>query len=153
MTTQRPAPEPGRGHRQGPSPAVGLPLGRRAVVVGACALGAGVAVAGCAGGTPASPAAPPTGPLAPTTAVPVGSAAIFPEQAVVVTQPTEGSFAAFSSVCPHQGCNVSSVEGAEIICPCHGSRFDLSGGVLEGPAKSGLAPRPVSAEGGSLTLG
>ncbi|MDN5749068.1 MAG: Rieske (2Fe-2S) protein, partial [Pseudonocardia sp.] len=70
-----------------------------------------------------------------------------------VTQATEGSFAAFSSVCPHQGCNVGSVEGAEIVCPCHGSRFDLAGNVLNGPAESGLTPRPVTVEGGQLILG
>lgn len=139
MTTQRPASEP--------------VLGRRAVVVGACALGGGVALTGCSAGAPATSAAPATGPLAPATAVPVGGAAIFGEQAVVVTQATEGSFAAFSSVCPHQGCNVGSVEGAEIVCPCHGSRFDLAGNVLNGPAESGLTPRPVTVEGGQLILG
>lgn len=127
-------------------------IGRRDVVVGACVLGAGVAVAGCAGTTPAAPAAPATGPLAPTADVPVGGAVIFAAQSVVVTQATEGAFAAFSAVCPHQNCNVGSVEGAEIVCPCHGSRFDLGGAVLTGPAQSGLEPRTVTVEGDQLIL-
>jgi nitrite reductase/ring-hydroxylating ferredoxin subunit len=126
-------------------------LGRRAVVVGAAALGSGLAVAGCAGAT--APPAPVTGPLAPTSDVPVGSATIFADQGVVVTQAVAGEFAAFSAVCPHQSCNVASVEGAEIICPCHGSRFGLDGAVLTGPAEQGLASMPVAVEGDQLTLG
>lgn len=45
--------------------------------------------------------------------------------------------------CSHRGCSLASgeVEGAVLICPCHGSRFDLrSGEVLRGPA---TAPQPV----------
>ncbi len=127
-------------------------VGRRAVVLGAAALGGGLAVTGCSV-APAAPPVPTTGPLGATADVPVGGATIFAEQAVVVTQATEGEFAAFSSVCPHQNCNVGSVEGAEIICPCHGSRFDLTGAVLTGPAESGLAPRTVTVDGDQLTLG
>lgn len=126
---------------------------RRTVVVGAAALSAGLAVAGCsAASTPSAPAAA-DGPLAPTTDVPVGGATIFADQGVVVTQATAGAFAAFSTVCPHQGCNVNAVEGAEIICPCHDSRFDLTGAVLTGPAESGLASVPVTVSGTELTLG
>lgn len=134
---------------QGPAPE----LGRRSVVVGAAALGAGLAVTGCSVAAPAAPAAPASGPLAPTTEVPVGSATIFPDQGVVVTQAEAGAFSAFSLACPHQGCNVGSVEGAEIVCPCHGSRFGLDGGVLTGPATTGLTAVPVTVDGSELTLG
>lgn len=129
-------------------------LGRRSVLIGTAALGTGLAVAGCASAAPVAPvAAPVTGPLAPITDVPVGSAAIFADQGVVVTQASAGSFAAFSVLCPHQGCNVGSVEGAEIVCPCHNSRFGLDGAVLTGPAQSGLEARAVTVEGDQLTLG
>lgn len=128
--------------------------GRRAVVLGAPALGvAALTVGGCSvTDDPAAPAAPAGGALGAAADVPVGGATIFADQSVVVTQATEGEFAAFSSICPHQNCNVGSVEGAEIICPCHGSRFDLTGAVLTGPATSGLAPRTVTVDGGQLTL-
>ncbi|MBW0088165.1 Rieske (2Fe-2S) protein [Pseudonocardia sp. KRD-184] len=126
-------------------------IDRRTVVIGAAALTAGLTVAGCASGAGSAPAA--TGPLATTTDVPVGGATIFADRAVVVTQATAGSFAAFSTVCPHQGCNVNAVEGAEIICPCHDSRFDLTGAVLTGPAESGLAAVPVTVSGTEITLG
>ncbi len=42
--------------------------------------------------------------------------------------------AAFSAVCPHQGCGVQPA-GAELHCPCRNSVFDAAtGGVLSGPA-------------------
>lgn len=124
-------------------------IDRRTVVIGAAALTAGLTVAGCATGAGSAPAA--SSPLA-TADVPVGGATIFADRAVVVTQATAGSFAAFSTVCPHQGCNVNAVEGAEIVCPCHDSRFDLTGAVLTGPAESGLAAVPVTVSGSELTL-
>lgn len=123
-------------------------LDRRTVVIGAAALGAGLTVAGCS--APAAPVA--TGPV-PATDVPVGGATIFADRAVVITQASAGDFAAFSTVCPHQGCNVNAVEGTEIVCPCHGSRFALDGAVLTGPAETGLAGVPVTVSGSELTLG
>jgi Rieske Fe-S protein len=46
-----------------------------------------------------------------------------------------GSLHERSAVCPHLGCIVSwnSTERSW-DCPCHGSRFDLNGKVLNGPA-------------------
>ncbi len=128
---------------------------RRAVVIGAGAGLAAATVSGCASGIGSTDttAAPAGTALGPTSAVPVGSAAIFDAQGVVVTQATTGKFAAFSTVCPHQGCAVSKVEGTAIICPCHGSNFALDGSVVTGPAKSGLAARAVTVAGDELTLG
>jgi nitrite reductase/ring-hydroxylating ferredoxin subunit len=132
----------------GPAPE----LGRRAVVVGA-ALGAGLTVAGCSVAAPAATTAPATGPLGPAADVPVGGATIFADRGVVVTRPEAGSFSAFSVACPHQGCAVGAVEGAEIVCTCHGSRFGLDGAVLTGPATAGLASVPVSVSGDEIVLG
>jgi Rieske Fe-S protein len=42
--------------------------------------------------------------------VPEGAGAIFGDQQVVVTQVTAGDYRAFTAVCTHQGCIVSSVE-------------------------------------------
>jgi cytochrome b6-f complex iron-sulfur subunit len=47
----------------------------------------------------------------------------------------QGKVHALSLVCTHLGCLVSWVptEG-EFHCPCHGSRYDANGAVLQGPA-------------------
>lgn len=49
---------------------------------------------------------------------------------------------AVSLVCTHLGCTVS-VTPEDFVCPCHGSRFDLEGKVLHGPADRPLPRYPV----------
>ena len=52
-------------------------------------------------------------------------------------------FFAIHDRCSHRGCSLSdgTVEGDEIVCPCHGSRFDRrDGSVRRGPA---TAPQPA----------
>jgi Rieske Fe-S protein len=91
--------------------------------------------------------------LASTSDVPVGGCAVFESEKVVVTQPTEGEFKAFSSTCTHQGCAVSSSSDGEIPCNCHGSRFSLEdGSVLDGPATAPLGEVAITVEGDSITL-
>ncbi|WP_068470853.1 FAD-dependent oxidoreductase [Candidatus Protochlamydia phocaeensis] len=56
-----------------------------------------------------------------------------------------GTFHCYSAVCPHLGCLVRWNEGEKSWdCPCHGSRFDTDGKVLNGPAIDGLSPMPES---------
>jgi glycine/D-amino acid oxidase-like deaminating enzyme/nitrite reductase/ring-hydroxylating ferredoxin subunit len=52
----------------------------------------------------------------------------------------DGALSVVSPVCPHLGCHVNwNPAEASWDCPCHGSRFDPSGAVIEGPALRALA--------------
>lgn len=87
-------------------------------------------------------------------AVPVGGGVILAAHLVVVTQPSAGEFKAFSAICTHQQCPVTQVSQGEIICPCHGSRFDITTGAPtpESPAKLPLGPKPVTLAGDTVTV-
>jgi Rieske Fe-S protein len=61
--------------------------------------------------------------------------------------------AVFSSKCPHLGCRISRTEGRELVCPCHGSRFDLQGNVVHGPATRGLRSLPFALDRAKGVLG
>lgn len=42
--------------------------------------------------------------------------------------------------CPHLGCRPAwQAADQGFLCPCHGSRFNATGGLLHGPAQQGLA--------------
>jgi Rieske Fe-S protein len=70
-----------------------------------------------------------------------------------VTQPAKGTFKAFSAVCTHAGCTVSSVANGVISCPCHGSKYSAAdGSVQSGPAPAPLAAKKVTVQGDSITL-
>ena len=60
----------------------------------------------------------------------------FKKQRAYVFKDKDG-FYCISVVCPHLGCTVLK-ETARYSCPCHGSKFDLSGRVTNGPAPKGL---------------
>lgn len=124
------------------------------VVVGAGALAAcssPTVPSGTTGGGSGSPGGAAGG--IPTSEIPVGGGKVFADTKTVVTQPKAGTFKAFDAVCPHQGCTVGSVEGGQIVCPCHGSHFDDStGAVVAGPAPTGLTPKTVKVSGSTLTV-
>ena len=70
--------------------------------------------------------------------LPLDRATFVPERRVYVLNAADG-FAAVSAVCTHLGCTIRHVESEGFVCPCHGSRFDLHGQVIEGPAPRALA--------------
>lgn len=50
-----------------------------------------------------------------------------------------GEVFAFSTRCPHLGCQLAfNPDEKSWDCPCHGSRFDCRGKLLDGPAQTGL---------------
>ncbi|WP_437008916.1 Rieske (2Fe-2S) protein [Streptomyces sp. enrichment culture] len=110
---------------------------------------------GTARRTPGETAEPTAGGrvIASTSDIPVGGGRVFAAEKVVVTQPAEGEFKAFSAVCTHQGCTVGSVANGLINCPCHASRFRIAdASVASGPATRPLPERRISVSDGSVRL-
>lgn len=102
---------------------------------------------------PTTTEAPAGGPaLAATADVPVGGGTVLADQEIVLTQPSEGQFLAFSAVCTHQGCIVGNVDGGTINCECHGSKFGLDGSVVTGPASTPLSARAVKVIDDQISL-
>jgi len=94
-----------------------------------------------------------SGGIATTSEIPVGSGKIIKAEKVVLTQPTEGQFKAFSAICTHQGCPVAAIKGKDINCTCHGSVFSIvDGSVVKGPADKPLEELKVTVTGEDLTV-
>ncbi len=78
--------------------------------------------------------------------IPVGGGALVEVdgQKLAVHRDESGTLSALSPVCTHMKCMVHW-NGAERTwdCPCHGSRFDVEGRVIEGPALAPLARKPL----------
>jgi Rieske Fe-S protein len=94
--------------------------------------------------TPAKPSASkaqaPKGPSVATSKVPVGGGVILADADYVVTQPSKGSYKAFSKICTHQGCPVAEVRDGVIHCNCHGSEYSIKDGSVTKPP----APKPLA---------
>lgn len=59
---------------------------------------------------------------------------------------------AFTSTCTHQQCTINQFDGSTFQCPCHGSEFDTSGDVVEGPATQSLTEYDVERDGDVVTI-
>jgi cytochrome b6-f complex iron-sulfur subunit len=71
----------------------------------------------------------------------------------LVARTSANSFTAIDAVCSHQSCTVSGADGAAYVCPCHGSRYDRNGRVLNGPATAALRQFPTTFAAGVVTIG
>jgi nitrite reductase/ring-hydroxylating ferredoxin subunit len=66
-----------------------------------------------------------------------------------------GTFYAFGDTCTHMQCSLAGgdLEETTVICPCHGSEFDVtSGEVIRGPARESVGTYEVRAEGANLEI-
>ena len=137
-------------------------INRRRALAGTAAVAVGVPVLAACGGeettaadsssADSEPSASSGTALASVSDVPVGGCFVVSASKVVLTQPTEGDFRAFSAVCTHQGCLVESSTDGEIPCPCHGSKFSLEdGSPTAGPASGPLSAVEITVDGDSIT--
>ena len=66
-----------------------------------------------------------------------------------------GEFHAFDDTCTHMRCSLAEgdLEETTVICPCHGSEFDVrSGAVLQGPAREPVETYEMRVEGDNLEI-
>ena len=135
----------------------------------ALALGTALPACGGGGGNPAGPSPAPTlstlagtvsgntvtvtvdgaGPLGST-----GGAALVSAggNALLVARVGADTFNAFSATCTHQACTINSYAAPNFQCPCHGSRFNTNGDVVQGPASRALTKLTTSYAGNTLTI-
>jgi Rieske Fe-S protein len=78
-----------------------------------------------------------------------------------VSRTGTGTFLALSTICTHQGCDAAVTSANIIECPCHQSRFNADGSVINGPdgapASSirslAVLPTQYDAQTDQLTIG
>ena len=76
----------------------------------------------------------------------------FPGSFIIVNK--NNTPVVFSSHCTHLGCSINKVENDRLVCPCHGSEYDLSGKVVKGPAYKNLQTIPfhISDDGKNIII-
>lgn len=144
-------------HKQDQRPPVPT---RRSVLRGGAVVGLALPLVSACGaaGAPAAMHSgahgPSAGPLVRASQVPVGGGTILADKQIVVTQPREGDYKAFSAVCTHMQCLVTMVRHGVIVCPCHGSEFSIKdGSVVRGPASAPLPSVEVEVDHGEVRPG
>ncbi len=79
-------------------------------------------------------------------------------ESIVITE-LAGNVIAFSNVCSHEDCDFvfegqGSLEGNEITCDCHDSRFNvLDGSVMNPPATDPIIIYAVQIDGNDVLVG
>ena len=90
-----------------------------------------------------------TSPLAAT-----GGAALVQSNrgSFLVIRAATDTFNAMTSVCTHEQCTITGFSNQTFQCPCHGSQFNSTGGVVNGPASSPLTRFATSFSNSVLTI-
>ncbi|TMR12991.1 Rieske (2Fe-2S) protein [Nonomuraea turkmeniaca] len=113
----------------------------------------GLALAGCGTGDAKAQQSIKGKVIAKTADVPVGGGKLIEDLKIVVAQPTQGVYKAYSAICTHKGCAVSTPKDNVIRCACHGSEFAAdSGTATKGPATAPLIAFHVKVEGDGIVV-
>jgi len=143
-------------------------VSRRQFCAGCCAA-LGTLASACGEGSPNSPSTPATtlpklnGQLAGSTVRVntsgtaldnIGGAALIESVGGVflLSRTSTNAFGAIDATCTHEGCTVTGAAGDIYVCPCHGSRYNRTGQVVNGPAKANLRQYATSVTDGVVTI-
>ena len=71
----------------------------------------------------------------------------------IIANKDEG-FIVLSARCTHLGCQINKLENDHLICPCHGSEYNLNGYAIKGPAYKNLQKikAEISADGKTIEI-
>lgn len=85
----------------------------------------------------------------------VGGAVLVESTAGVflISRTGASTFSAIDAVCTHEGCTITGADGSAYVCPCHGSRYNRSGQVLQGPARASLRLYATTFANDVVTIG
>ncbi len=138
---------------------------REFVVTGGAA--AAAAVTGCGGGGSATgPSQAPTPVPSPPAnevrlplpmvgqTVPASGVVLVDPVPLAVTRLNETQVVAVTRICTHMGCTVDLPEKTlgTLDCPCHGSRYLVTGQVVNGPAERNLFAFPARIDGSQVVI-
>jgi len=72
---------------------------------------------------------------------------------ILVIRVSDTQVAAVSAICTHDSCeNLYTPSAMTLDCPCHGSKFSLTGQVLRGPARRALKTYAATLSGTTITV-
>jgi Rieske Fe-S protein len=73
------------------------------------------------------------------------------EGKIFVFQKSPGTYVALPSSCTHQCCTLT-YSGGELLCPCDGATFDLTGATTSGKTSVNLAVLTVCSDASGVTV-
>ena len=71
---------------------------------------------------------------------------------ILLYRENETTVKAYSRECTHQQCAIGPFNDGVSSCHCHGSRYNLSGGKISGPAPQSLRQYSTSVNGNIITI-
>lgn len=72
---------------------------------------------------------------------------------IIIFRTSDTSYLALSKLCTHSQCTITyNHASGDLPCPCHGSKFNTSGGVIKGPAAESLKTYTVTKSGNILKI-
>jgi len=71
---------------------------------------------------------------------------------MLIIRTSESSVTVLSRRCTHQSCTIPNLQNGISSCPCHGSQFNASGSVVNGPATQRLTEYSAILEGNLITV-
>jgi Rieske Fe-S protein len=82
-----------------------------------------------------------------------GYAQVVERRTVFLVRTGDTEVSALDSTCTHLGCRVSwDAESQELVCPCHGGRYDRTGKVTAGPPPAPLAALETQVTDGTVRV-